>query len=50
MEQRHNMETLQNRFLISIYQEGPSHKPYFIAVNMEGQAIIGPNSGHIRYR
>ena len=43
MEQRYNMKTSQNGFLISIYQEGPSHKPYFKAVNMEGQAIIGPN-------
>ena len=26
-----------------MYQRGPFHKPYFIAVNMKGQAIIGPN-------
>ena len=43
MEQRHNTEILWNRFPISIYQEELSHKPYFIAVNMEGWAIIAPN-------
>ena len=26
-----------------MYQEGPPHKPYFIAVDMKGQAIIGSN-------
>jgi len=26
-----------------MYQEGPPHKPYFIAINNRGQVIIGPN-------
>jgi len=26
-----------------MYQEGPPHKPYFIAIDNQGQAIIGPN-------
>jgi len=25
-----------------MYQGGPLHKPYFIAINNRGQAIIGP--------
>ena len=42
VKEKHNIETSQNRFPISIYQEGPPYKPYFIAVNNWGQAIIGP--------
>ena len=26
-----------------MYQEGPPYKPYFIAVDMKEQVIIGPN-------
>ena len=26
-----------------MYQGEPPHEPYFIAVDMKGQAIIGPN-------
>ena len=26
-----------------MYQGGPSYKPYFIAINNYGQAIIDPN-------
>ena len=26
-----------------MYQGGPPHKPYFIAINNRGQVIIGPN-------
>ena len=33
VKEKHNIETSQNRFPISIYQEGPPYKPYFIAVN-----------------
>ena len=43
IEQRHNTETLRNRFPIFIYQKGLSYKPYFIVVNMKGQVIIGSN-------
>ena len=43
MKQRHNIETLWNRFPISMYQGGLSHKLYFIVVDMEGWTIIGPN-------
>ena len=40
---RHSIETSQNRFPVSIYQGGSSHKPYFIAIDIKRQAIIGPN-------
>ena len=43
VEQKHNTKTSQNGFPISIYQEELSHELYFIAINMEGWAIIGPN-------
>ena len=26
-----------------MYQEGSPHKPYFIAINNQGQVIISPN-------
>jgi len=42
VKEKHNTETSQNEFSISMYQEGPPHKPYFIAVNNQGQAIISP--------
>jgi len=32
-----------NSYPTAIYQGGPSYKPYFIAINNQGQAIIGPN-------
>ena len=42
VKEKHNMETSQNRFPISMYQGGPLHKLYFITVDNQGQAIIGP--------
>ena len=43
VEEKHNMETSQNSYPIAIYQGGPPHKPYFIAIDNQGQAIIGSN-------
>jgi len=43
VKQKYNMETSQNRYPISMYQEGPPHKLYFITINNRGQAIIGSN-------
>ena len=43
MEDKYNMETLQNKYPISMYQEGPPHEPYFIVINNQEQPIIGPN-------
>ena len=33
VEEKHNMETSQNGYPISMYQEGPPHEPYFISIN-----------------
>ena len=43
VENKHNTETLQNSYLIAMYQGGQPHKPYFIAINNQGQVIIGLN-------
>ena len=43
MDEKHNTEILCNEYLISMYQERPSHKPYFIAIDNHGWAIISPN-------
>ena len=43
VEEKHNMETSQNSYPIAIYQGGPPHKPYFITIDNQGQAIIGSN-------
>ena len=40
---KHNTETLRNGYPINMYQEGSPHKPYFIAINNQGQVIISPN-------
>jgi len=39
----HNTETSRNEYPIKIFQEGPPHEPFFIAINNWGQVIIGPN-------
>jgi len=36
MNDKYNTETLQNEYLISIYQGGPLHKLYFIAIDNQG--------------
>ena len=41
VKEKHNIETSQNRYSISMYQGGCPYEPYFIAVNNQGQAIIG---------
>jgi len=43
VENKHNTETAQNGYLITMYQGGPLHEPYFIAINNRGQVIISPN-------
>ena len=43
VDNKHNTETLRNSYPINIYQGGLLHKPYFIAINNQGQVIIGPN-------
>jgi len=43
VNQKHNMETTRNRYQILMFQGGPLHEPYFIAINNREQIIIGPN-------
>jgi len=33
----------RNGYSINMYQRGPPHKPYFIAIDNQGQVIIRPN-------
>ena len=40
---KNNMETSRNGYLIKMLQEGPSYELFFIAINNRGQVIIGPN-------
>jgi len=37
------METSRNGMTIKMFQEGPLHKPFFIAIDSRDQVIIGPN-------
>ena len=41
LDQKHNMEISRNGYQISMFQEGPPHKPYFIAIDNREQIIIG---------
>jgi len=43
VERKHNMDTARNRFQIHMFQEGPPHEPYFIAIDNKDQVIIGPS-------
>ena len=42
LKQKHNADALRKRFLIKIYMEEPSHKPYFIMLILWEQVIVGP--------
>jgi len=37
------MKTARNGYPIRIFQGGPPHEPFFIAINNQGHVIIGPN-------
>jgi len=37
------METARNGYQIPMFQGGPLHEPYFIAINNREQIIIGPS-------
>ena len=39
----HNTKTAQNGYLIKMYQGGLLHELFFIAIDCQGQVIIGPN-------
>jgi len=43
LEKKHNMDTSRNRYQIYMFQGGPPHKPYFIAIDNREQIIIGPS-------
>jgi len=43
VKNKHNTEISWNDYPIAIYQGGPPHELYFIAINNRGQVIIGPN-------
>ena len=40
---KHNTETSRNSYLVTIYQGGPLHESYFIAIDNWEQVFIGPN-------
>jgi len=42
LEKKHNMDTARNGYQIHMFQGGPPHKPYFIAIDNREQVIIGP--------
>jgi len=43
MQEKHDTKITRNGYLIMLYQGGPPHEPYFIAIDNHGRAIIGPN-------
>ena len=43
VDQKHNTETARNSYQIVMFQGGPPHKPYFIAIDNREQVIIGPS-------
>ena len=43
VDQKHNTETARNSYRIIMFQGGPPHKPYFIAIDNRRQIIIGPS-------
>ena len=40
---KRNTDTARNGYQIPMYQGGPPHEPYFIAIDNKDQAIIGPS-------
>ena len=43
LDKKHNTETARNGYQIHMFQEGPLHEPYFIAIDNKDQVIIGPS-------
>jgi len=43
LDKKHNIETSRNGYQIPMFQGGPLHEPYFIAINNKDQIIIGPS-------
>ena len=43
VDRKRNTDTSRNGCQIPMYQGGPPHEPYFIAINNKDQVIIGPS-------
>ena len=43
VKRKHNTDTARNEFQIHMFQGGPLHEPYFIAIDNKDQVIIGPS-------
>ena len=43
LEKKYNMNTARNEYQIYMFQGGPLHEPYFIAIDNRDQVIIGPS-------
>jgi len=43
LDKKCNTETARNGYQIPMFQGGPPHKPYFIAINNKDQIIISPS-------
>jgi len=43
VDQKYNTEAARNGYQILMFQGGPLHKPYFIAINNRKQVIISPS-------
>jgi len=42
LEKKYNIDTVRNGCQIHMFQGGPLHEPYFIAIDNREQVIIGP--------
>jgi len=43
VDNKHNTETARNGYSIQMFQGGPPYELFFIAIDNQGQVIIGPN-------
>ena len=43
LERKHNTDTVRNGYQIHMFQGGPLHEPYFIAIDNKDQVIISPS-------
>jgi len=43
VDQKHNTKIARNGYRIVMFQGGPPHEPYFIAIDNRRQIIIGPS-------
>jgi len=43
LEKKHNTDTVRNEYQIHMFQGGPPHEPYFIAMDNKDQIIICPS-------